>query len=158
MDIFSNLIIKSKFIEEKIKINPILEKIYLKSQNRTYKDLNILYDNLKNLKFFQKILSNKKYGELMYRTIIKRMEIKTFEAGEAIYRVKEPISSLFIILEGKIVVYKPPKKYLLRGNKKKGTKRLKFIEKIVWSFKNSISAHVNKEPDYYLLKRKEQKD
>ena len=152
MDIFSNLIIKSKFIEEKIKINPILEKIYLKSQNRTYKDLNILYDNLKNLKFFQKILSNKKYGELMYRTIIKRMEIKTFEAGEAIYRVKEPISSLFIILEGKIVVYKPPKKYLLRGNKKKGTKRLKFIEKIVWSFKNSISAHVNKEPDYYLFK------
>ena len=52
------------------------------------------------------------------------MEIKILEPGEPIYRVKEQISSMFIVLEGKVVVYKPPKQYKLKQNKKQETKKI----------------------------------
>ena len=153
MDIFAKLNIRTNFKEERIEINDELKRIYNKQhKDRTHKDYDILSSNLKNLKFFKKLQQENKYGELMFRTMIRRMEIKQFEPGEPIYRVKEQISSMFIILEGKVVVYKPPKEYKLRQNKKHETKKLRFIEKLVWSFKNSISAQVNKIPDYFLYK------
>ena len=153
MDIFAKLNIRTNFKEERVEIKDELMKIYRKPhKERTHKDYDILSSDLKNLSFFKKLQQEHLYGELMFRTMVRRMEIKIFEPGEPIYRVKEPISSMFIVLEGKVVVYKPPKQYKLKQNKKQETKKLRFIEKIVWSFKNSISAQVNKVPDFFLYK------
>ena len=153
MDIFSKLNIKSNIKEERTEIKDELMKIYNKPhKDRTHKDYDILSSDLKNLSFFKKLQQENKYVELMFRTMVRRMEIKILEPGEPIYRVKEQISSMFIVLEGKVVVYKKPKEYKLKQNQKYETKKLRFIEKIVWSFKNSISAQVNKVPDYFLYK------
>ena len=153
MDIFAKLNIRTNFKEERVEIKDELMKIYRKPhKERTHKDYDILSSNFKNLSFFKKLQQDHLYGELMFRTMVRRMEIKILEPGEPIYRVKEPISSMFIVLEGKVVVYKPPKQYKLKQNKKQETKKLRFIEKIVWSFKNSISAQVNKVPDFFLYK------
>ena len=77
MDIFSKLNIKTQFEEEKIKIKDELKSIYIKPhKERTHHDYDILYDNLKNLSFFKKLESKNLYGDLMYKTFIRRMEIK----------------------------------------------------------------------------------
>ncbi len=120
MDIFKKLNVQSDFVEEKVTFNPLLEKIYAKSKNfRSKKDQETLYKELKNLKYFTHLITNYKYGDLMYRSIIERMNIRQYRAGEAIYKARYNINSIIFILEGKIIVYKPYKKYEQKKKRKK---------------------------------------
>ena len=150
MDIFKKLNVQTEFIEEKVTFNPLLEKIYGKSKKfRSKKDQEILYKELKNLKYFTHLITTEKYGDLMYRSIIERMNIRQYRAGEAIYKARYYITSIIFILEGKVIVYKPFKKYY---SKKSEGKKMGFIEKLLTSFKNQLSAKIDKIPDYYIEK------
>ena len=151
MNIFKNLRLElsKKFDLEKITINnPSLKRIY-KLLKRSKKDNQILYNELQNLPCFQKILKNNENGELMYSNIIKRMEIKIIKGGEPLYRHKENITNMSFILEGRIVVYKKPKEYKIKKNKKN---KFRFIDKIINALENSLSSHINKIPDYFVNK------
>ena len=149
MDIFKKLNIQSDFVEEKVTFNPLLEKIYAKSKKfRSKKDQETLYKELKNLKYFTNLITTNYYGDLMYRSIIERMNIRQYRAGEAIYKARYYITSIIFILEGKVIVYKPYKKY----EQKKKEKKFGFFEKLFTAFQNQLSANINKIPDYYLEK------
>ena len=151
MNIFKNLRLElsKKFDLEKITINnPSLKRIY-KLLKRSKKDNQILYNELHNLPCFQKILKNNENGELMYSNIIKRMEIKIIKGGEPLYRHRENITNMSFILEGRIVVYKKPKEYKIKKNKKN---KFRFIDKIINALENSLSSHINKIPDYFVNK------
>ena len=153
MNIFKNLRLElsKKFDLEKITINnPSLKRIY-KLLKRSKKDNQILYNELHNLPCFQKILKNNENGELMYSNIIKRMEIKIIKGGEPLYRHRENITNMSFILEGRIVVYKKPKEYKIKKSKTQKNK-FRFIDKIVNALENSLSSHVNKNPDYFVNK------
>ena len=153
MNIFKNLRLElsKKFDLEKITINnPSLKRIY-KLLKRSKKDNQILYNELHNLPCFQKILKNNENGELMYSNIIKRMEIKIIKGGEPLYRHRENITNMSFILEGRIVVYKKPKEYNIKKSKTQKNK-FRFIDKIVNALENSLSSHVNKNPDYFVNK------
>ena len=54
----------------------------------------------------ESVVVENEYGELMFRTIIKRMSIKILEPGIPIFKIREPISSMIFVLEGRIIVYK----------------------------------------------------
>ena len=150
MNIFKNLRLElsKKFDLEKITLNSSLKRIY-KLQKRNKKDNEILYNELQNLPCFQKILKNNENGELMYSNIIKRMEIKIIKGGEPLYRHRENITNMSFILEGRIVVYKKPKEYKIKKNKKN---KFRFIDKIINALENSLSSHINKIPDYFVNK------
>ena len=149
MDIFKKLNIQSDFVEEKITFNPLLEKIYAKSKKfRSKKDQETLYKELKNLKYFTNLITTNYYGDLMYRSIIERMNIRQYRAGEAIYKARYYITSIIFILEGRVIVYKPYKNY----EQKKKEKNFGFFEKLFNAFQNQLSANINKIPDYYLEK------
>lgn len=151
MNVFQNLHLKltNKIKIEKISIeNKLLKRIYF-LKKRTKQDNEILYDELQNYPCFQNIIKNNENGEIMYSNIIKRMEIKIIRGGEPLYRCKEIISSMCFILEGRIIVYKKPKEFKIHKNK---LHQLKFIDKIVNAFQNSLSSHIYKTPDYYISK------
>ena len=94
-------------LEEKLKIDQQMMKIYEKPYKlRTPQEKDLCYQTLKNLSFFSKLLIENEYGELMFRTIIKRMSIKILEPGIPIFKIREPISSMIFVLEGRIIVYK----------------------------------------------------
>ena len=143
MNIFKNLRLElsKKFDLEKITLNSSLKRIY-KLQKRNKKDNEILYNELQNLPCFQKILKNNENGEL-------RMEIKIIKGGEPLYRHRENITNMSFILEGRIVVYKKPKEYKIKKNKKN---KFRFIDKIINALENSLSSHINKIPDYFVNK------
>ena len=151
MNVFQNLHLKlsNQIKKETITFdNKKLKRIYF-LKKRTKKDNEILYNELQNYPCFQNIIKNNKNGEIMYSNIIKRMEIKIIRGGEPLYRCRENISSMSFILEGKIIIYKKPKEYKLNKNK---MHKLKFIDKIVNAFQNSLSSHIFKDPDYYVNK------
>ena len=151
MNVFKKLRIPNQLPEEQIYINPLMMKIYNKPfTSATQKEKDYFYLTLKQLSFFQKLLLENQYGEVMFRTIMKRMRIKILKPGTQIYRVKEPIADMFFVLEGKVIVYKPPKQYNIK--KAKEGKRINYIEKLVCAFKNSISAQANKEFDRFVEK------
>jgi CRP-like cAMP-binding protein len=151
MNIFKNLHLElsKKFDLEKITLNNASLKRIYKLQKRSKKDNQILYNELQNLPCFQKILKNNENGELMYSNIIKRMEIKIIKGGEPLYRHRENITNMSFILEGRIVVYKKPKEYKIKKNKKN---KFRFIDKIINALENSLSSHINKIPDYFVNK------
>ena len=90
-----------------LKIDPQMMKIYQKPYKLlTTQEKELCYQTFKNLSFFHKLLIENEYGELMFRTIIKRMSIKILEPGIPIFKIREPISSMIFVLEGRIIVYK----------------------------------------------------
>ena len=153
MNIFANIKLSDNVIEEEtFKIDENLLKIYQK-QKRNSLDNEKLYEKLKNFPYFQNILQNNQYGDLMCRSFIEKMRIKVLKYGDIIYRVHQSVSSIIFLLEGKIVVYKPPKKYKAKKNNSPN-KRLRFIEKMKLAFQNFLSAQINRVPDYFIEKGK----
>ena len=131
-----------------LKIDPQMMKIYQKPYKLlTTQEKELCYQTFKNLSFFYKLLIENEDGELMFRTIIKRMTIKILKPGEAIFRAREPISSMIFLLEGKIIVYKSPSRYHLNSETK-----LNNYDKLVNTFKNVISTEINKVFDRYIEK------
>ena len=153
MNIFANIKISDNVIEEEyFKINENLLKIYQKEKRNSI-DNEKLYEELKNFSFFQKLLQNNEYGDLMCRSFIEKMKIKVLKYGDIIYRVHQSISSIFLVLEGKAIIYKPPKKYKAKKNNSQN-RRLRFIEKMKLAFQNFLSAQINRVPDYFIGKGK----
>ncbi len=131
-----------------LKIDPQMMKIYQKPYKLlTTQEKELCYQTFKNLSFFHKLLIENEYGELIFRTIIKRMTIKILKPGEVIFRVREPISSMIFLLEGKIIVYKPPPQYNSNGKK-----TLNYYKKLINSLKNVISSEINKVFDRFIEK------
>lgn len=140
--------LSSNLSDETLKIDPQMMKIYQKPYKLlTTQEKDLCYQTFKNLSFFHKLLIENEYGELIFRTIIKRMTIKILKPGEVIFRVREPISSMIFLLEGKIIVYKPPPQYNSNGKK-----TLNFYKKLINSLKNVISSEINKVFDRFIEK------
>jgi hypothetical protein len=153
MNIFKNLNITRPYKEEKIIINKKLLSIYKKPiEQRTNKDNETLYNTFEELPFFLKLLETNLNGDLMLKTIVQRIVFRILKVGDSVYRIRDQISTMCFVIEGKIIVYKPPKKYALKKTQKSNTQRLGFIDKIVYAFKNSLSAQINKNPDFYVNK------
>ena len=153
MNIFKNLNITRPYKEEKITINKDLLSIYEKPiEERTNKENEILFNTFEELPFFLKLLETNLNGDLMLKTIVQRIVFRILKVGDSVYRIRDQISTMCFIIEGKIIVYKPPKKYALKKTQKSNTQRLGFIDKIVYAFKNSLSAQINKTPDFYVNK------
>ena len=153
MNIFKNLNITRPYKEEKIIINKKLLSIYKKPiEQRTNKDNETLYNTFEELPFFLKLLETNLNGDLMLKTIVQRIVFRILKVGDSVYRIRDQISTMCFVIEGKIIVYKPPKKYALKKTQKSNTQRLGFIDKIVYAFKNSLSAQINKTPDFYVNK------
>ena len=153
MNIFKNLNITRPYKEEKITINKKLLSIYKKPiEQRTNKENEILYNTFEELPFFLKLLETNLNGDLMLKTIVQRIVFRILKVGDPVYRIRDQISTMCFIIEGKIIVFKPPKKYALKKVRKSITQRLGFIDKIVYAFKNSLSAQINKTPDFFINK------
>ena len=153
MNVFQNLMISRPYKEEKITINEKLLEIYKKRAcQRTNTDNEILYNIFEELPFFLNLLDSNSNGDLMLKTIVQRIEFRVLKSGDYVYKYKDLISSMCFVIEGKFIVYKPPKKYGFRKSGIYNPNRLKFIDKIVYAFKNYLSAQINKTPDYYVNK------
>ena len=153
MNIFANIKLSDNVIEEEyFKINENLLKIYQKGKRNSI-DNEKIYEEVKNFSFFQNILRNNEYGDLICRSFIEKMRIKVLKYGDIIYRVHQSVSSIFLVLEGKVIIYKPPKKYKSKKNNTPN-KRLRFIEKMKLAFQNFLSAQINRVPDYFIEKGK----
>ena len=153
MNVFQNLMISRPYKEEKITINEKLLEIYKKRAcQRTNTDNEILYNIFEELPFFLNLLDSNSNGDLMLKTIVQRIEFRVLKSGDYVYKYKDLISSMCFVIEGKFIVYKPPKKYAFRKSGIYNPNRLKFIDKIVYAFKNYLSAQINKTPDYYVNK------
>ena len=153
MNIFANIKLSDNVIEEEyFKINENLLKIYQKGKRNSI-DNEKIYEEVKTFSFFQNILRNNEYGDLICRSFIEKMRIKVLKYGDIIYRVHQSVSSIFLVLEGKVIIYKPPKKYKSKKNNTPN-KRLRFIEKMKLAFQNFLSAQINRVPDYFIGKGK----
>ena len=153
MNVFQNLMISRPYKEEKITINEKLLEIYKKrASQRTNTENEILYNIFEELPFFLNLLDSNSNGDLMLKTIVQRIEFRVLKLGDYVYKYKDLISSMCFVIEGKFIVYKPPKKYAFRKSGIYNPNRLKFIDKIVYAFKNYLSAQINKTPDYYVNK------
>ena len=79
----------------------------------------------------------------MYRYLIKVMNFRLVAPSNPIYKVNEMVTSMFILLEGTAVAYKPPKKYT-KKKKEKGMSSFKML------FANILSSQIDKEVDYEI--------
>ena len=73
-------------------------------------DNDYLYFHFITFPYFANIIESNKLGDLMYRYLIKVMNFRLVAPSNPIYKVNEMVTSMFILLEGTAVAYKPPKK------------------------------------------------
>ena len=145
-----------------------LISIYLKQKNyRTTQDNLYLIQNFEYLECFQKILKNYKEGELMFETIIKKLDFVIFEPGKTIYSYNDMILNMFYIFYGSVKIDKTKKnplsltrrqksrkskttiiskKYLnlIKEEEEKDFKKLGFVIKLITAMKKSL---IKKESD-----------
>ena len=145
-----------------------LISIYLKPKNyRTTQDNLYLIQNFEYLECFQKILKNYKEGELMFETIIKKLDFVIFEPGKTIYSYNDMILNMFYIFYGTVKIDKTKKnplsltrrqksrkskttiiskKYLnlIKEEEEKDFKKLGFVIKLMNAMKKSL---IKKESD-----------
>ena len=97
--------------------------IYLKPKiYRTQQDNIYLIQNLEYLQCFQNILKNYKEGELMYETIIKKLDFAIFDPGRIIYDCNDMILNMFYIFYGSVKVDKNKKNPFTLTRRQKGRK------------------------------------
>ena len=94
--------------------------------------------------YFKSLLhDNKKYGHLMFYSIIKNLIFKEYKKGEPICKCNDVISSMLILISGTANVYKPPQKF-----KKKPSQEGEGMTKFKFLLKNLFSAGLTKEFDH----------
>ena len=106
-------------------------------------DNDYLYFHFITFPYFANIIESNKLGDLMYRYLIKVMNFRLVAPSNPIYKVNEMVTSMFILLEGTAVAYKPPKKYT-KKKKEKGMSSFKML------FANILSSQIDKEVDYEI--------
>ena len=114
---------------------------------RTHRENEYLYYHFLHFPYFEHVIqSNNNLGDLMYRAIINCINFKTFQPGTPIFKVNDPIISMFILIEGEVNVYKKPKVY---KKLKKPTTR-KSINSFKLGIQNLLSATLEKQIDKTL--------
>ena len=143
-----------------------LISIYLKPKiYRTQQDNIYLIQNLEYLQCFQNILKNYKEGELMFETIIKKLDFAIFDPGRVIYDRNDMIINMFYIFYGSVKVDKnkrnplsltkrrkarksrttiPYRNYLTLIKEEKDFKKLGFVIKLMNALKKYL---IKKETD-----------
>ena len=100
-----------------------LISIYLKPNNyRTLQDNIYLIQNFEYLECFQNILKKYKEGELMFETIIKKLDFAILDPGRIIYSHNDMILNMFYIFYGSVKVDKTKKNLFSLTRRKKGRK------------------------------------
>lgn len=74
--------------------------------------------------FFQNLLRKEKYGNLMVWNIISHLTFKKYEKGQIIWNENDIITNMYIIIEGKVKIYKSLKKNNKEIEKEKETGKL----------------------------------
>lgn len=75
-------------------------------------DNDFLCLHLMQLSYFASILESSQYGLIMYKTLISCLDFKSYEPNEPMFKYKEQYCSMFIVIDGSISVYKPPKELI----------------------------------------------
>ena len=111
---------------------------------RTHRENEYLYYHFLHFPYFEHVIqSNNNLGDLMYRAIINCINFKSFQPGTPIYKINDPIVSMFILIEGEVNVYKKPKMY--KKLKKPSTR--KSINSFKLGIQNLLSATLEKQID-----------
>lgn len=113
--------------------------------NRLTSENEYLYFHFLTFPYFANIIESNKLGDLMYHSLIRVMNFRQIPPGNTIYRVGEMNTSMFILLEGKATVYKPPKHY---ERKKKEASQAMFSLKSGLS--TLLSSQIDKKIDHQL--------
>lgn len=92
-----------------VRINEASRLIMQKSkEERLPSDNTILRKNFESFPYVISLFNSNEYGQIMNNTIISSLEFRIYEQGATIFKYKEPYTTMIIIIEGSIVVYKPP--------------------------------------------------
>ena len=157
---------KAKAKCKELGLSEELISIYLKpKQYRSSQDNLYLIQNFEYLECFQKILKNYKEGELMYETIIKKLDFAIFDPGRTIYSYNDMILNMFYVFYGSVKIDKNKinpysltrrqkdfraktrrirRRQLTVVNIKKDFKQLGFVIKLMNAMKKSL---IRKESD-----------
>ena len=124
-----------------------LISIYLKPKiYRTLQDNIYLIHNLEYLQCFQNILKKYKEGELMYETIIKKLDFAIFDPGRIIYACNDMILNMFYIFYGTVKIDKNKKNLFSLTRRKKGRK-----SKTTIVHNNKFLSLIKEEKDFKKL-------
>ena len=133
-------------------VNETIKQLITKSpSSRTQHDNDYLYYHFLHFPFFANILqsNNNNLGDLMYRAIINCISFQTYQPGMSIFKPNEPITCMYIIIDGEVNVYKKPKKYKHQLPKKNMRCSLNF-NSFKLGMKQLLSNTVLKELDVVL--------
>lgn len=138
--------IPKSFVNETIK-----QLITKPPTSRTQHDNDYLYYHFIHFPFFTGILqsNNNNLGDLMYRSIINCMSFKTYQPGTSIYKPNDAITSMYIIIDGSVNVYKKPSKKHKQHIPKPNTRSLSY-NSFKLGMKQLLSYTIYKELDVVL--------